>query len=357
MNVFKKIFIIFIVIFSFDIKSQIFNWNVNFEQIFDNREYARNIGNSETILGGRFSTELGLNYDSSHFVYVGFNSLYEYGNELSSQTSKIILYYKYTNNKNFNIYLGAFSRKNLIDNYPLVILSDFFSYYNPTLTGGLFDFSNSYGHQNIWCDWISRQTETKREMFMAGTSGKQQFSRFYIENYMYMFHKALPKENKDSIHISDIGVGSLFIGYDMSELTIFNNAKIDFGYILSYNRERPKSFIFNNGLMIRLFLEYKNYGLNITKYCGDPISLPHGDPLYRNENYARIDLYWMPIIKNKNISSKINLAFHIEDGKIGNSQQLFLYIKFESIKNRLDNITEKFGKKNFYYNVPSKSDN
>ena len=240
----------------------------------------------------------------------------------------IDLYYKYEKD-NFRLQLGSFPRYKIL-NYPLALITDTFQYYRPNIQGGFMELSGKWGSQNVWCDWISRQTYSAREQFMAGISGHIQVDNIYFEDFIYMFHNASSMTKDTSIHIQDNGGYAFYAGYDLNKKTILDILKIDIGFVGAYDRFRPDPYGFYGGVQLRMFTYYKIAGINVTYYKGDKLSLVNGDPFYRNTtNYARIDTYIKPF-KSKYIDSKIGWSFHLLDGgkKLDNSLQVLLRVDF-----------------------------
>jgi hypothetical protein len=317
---------------------QRFEWNVDFEQILDNREYTSDntYDEDQTILGARANAYTGFSYQEVHNVFVGFNYFHEFGEDFKDEYLFLNLFYKYSKN-NFSVYFGSFNRKFLLK-YPELFLDVRLNYYKPNINGGLIQYKSDWGYQNIWCDWLQRQSDTIKEQFLAGTSGEFKVNNFYIENYMYMFHDALPKLNKDKYHIRDNGILGLFLGYDFSKNTALDVFKFDIGGILEFDRDRGANdnFQYYKGLIPRLQMEYLDFGVKSSFYFGDKLDLPHGEPLYKSGNYFRGDVYYR-FFNSDIIKSKISLNFHVTDGMFDHSQQLFLYIKFD----KLDTIPHK----------------
>ena len=315
-------------------------WYGSFSNICDNREYFSNYAHSQTILGARLNLGSGFEVDSLHQVFAGLNYMIEYGHKPFSNpipdnaannrswNPVVDLYYKYEK-ENFRVQLGSFPRyKNL--NYPLALITDTFQYYRPNIQGGFMELAGTWGNQNVWCDWISRQTYIAREQFMAGTSGHIQFKNLYIEDYLYMFHNASSMAKDTSSHLQDNGGFAFYAGYDLNNKTPLDILKIDIGYVGAYNRFRPDPYGFFSGIQVRAFIFYKFAGIDGTYYKGEKLPLVNGDPFYSNTgNYARFDAYIHPF-KSKHIDSKIGWSFHILDGgkKLDNSLQVLLRVNF-----------------------------
>ena len=157
--------------------TQTFNYNITFEGIGDNREYFSGKANSQTILGSRGAFEAGIKIDN-HQMMVGLSHLLEFGSELNYHQPKLTLYYQYTDAQK-DFLFGAFPRRNRI-NFPLAMLTDTLQYYRPNIEGLYGEVRWGWGHQNAFVDWVSRQTDIKRENFMAGASGKISYKNIFL---------------------------------------------------------------------------------------------------------------------------------------------------------------------------------
>jgi len=315
-------------------------WYGSFDNICDDREYFSGYATSQTILGARLDLGSGFEIDSVHEIYAGLNYMFEYGHKPfanpipdtglanASWNPIVDLYYKYQV-KNFRMFFGSFPRHKLL-NYPLALLTDTFQYYRPNIQGGLGELSGDWGYQNVWCDWVSRQTYTAREQFMAGASGHIKYGNFYIEDYFYMFHNAGNMISDSTSHVQDNGGGACYVGYNFDNMTPLETLRFDIGMIGCYDRFRPTPYTLHSGFQCRLSAFYKYIGVDATYYNGDKLSLVNGDKFYSNTgNYARIDAYLRPI-KSKHTDSKIGWSFHIHDGKkqLDNSFQVFFRVDF-----------------------------
>lgn len=305
--------------------SQDFDWYLNFENIADNREYDHSIGHDQTIFGVRVDGAVGLLQDSVSGLYGGVNYFYEYGADVDEVPLALNLYYV-IDREDFGFYAGSFNRKKVLT-APLFMISDTISYYEPNMGGMSFEIRRQWGHQNLFVDWTGRQSEVRRESFMAGTSGLYQKGQFYIENYAYMYHYALRSVWDEDENIQDNGVASAFFGFDVSDKTVFNTLKFDVGGIANYDRKRPNDLTYQGGMMARASLYYKRFGADMTSYWGDALILPLGDPLYKNGNYTRLTFSAVPIV-GKYIESVFKWSVHMTGGVVSSSQQFVLIAKF-----------------------------
>jgi hypothetical protein len=224
--------------------------------------------------------------------------------------------------------MGNFARKGRVD-FPLAMLTDTLQYYRPNIEGLYSGFKWKWGKQNVFIDWISRQTDTIRENFMVGFSGEMFYNNIFIENYFLMYHDAGPAVDIPGDHIKEYLGFSILGGIRTKE-----DAKIE-GYVkaglLNSNfRERnvTDGSIIGNSLYAEAFGRYSNYGIKATLHTGDSHIFIFGDRFFRAKNYLRTDVIWY-FINYKNIKARFNLSFHILNwNDLDHQQQLSIVYKF-----------------------------
>ena len=308
--------------------AQKLEYSVLFHGIGDNREYSREYATPQTILGERSSFEIGTTLEEKHQFRVGLSHLFEFGSDINDLKPKLTAYYRYSDNRK-TFYFGAFPRMGLI-NYPVALLTDTINYYRPNVEGMYGEYKWAWGNQSGFVDWTSRQTDHKRETFMAGSSGKIQLSSFFFENYLLMFHYANKGIQLEGEHISDnLGV-ALFLGSDLEKIIPIKRAYIKVGILESSLRERgiTGGYITSLSFIGELYGESKDFALKTTFHQGNGHNLMNGDRFYDAESYLRTDIYWK-FINNDNIQGRFNISFHLIDGStLDQSQQLSLVYKF-----------------------------
>ncbi|NEU07511.1 hypothetical protein GZH53_04215 [Flavihumibacter sp. R14] len=295
--------------------------NLNLHTFADNREYMKSNRYSQTIFGARLSPEIGLLVDSVHRLRVGFNALHEFGS--SKFTAKIdpVIYYQYQK-KSWDFYMGAFPRVKLLDDYPRAILNDTLTYYRPNVEGMLVKLNTGKGHETVWIDWTSRQTDVDRETFLFGLSGLYKNGLFFVSHYAMMFHNAGPGVSIPDDHIQDNGAAALKVGLDLSKLTMLDSLTINTGGLMSFERTRSVSdWETPAGLLLEMHAGYKQFGVTNSLYLGEGHHIIYGDQFYTAKEYNRTDLSYSPI-RYKNIEGKFTFSFHFLEGEV-DSQQAF----------------------------------
>ena len=338
---------LFIIILSFlfvQSYSQYFGWKVGLNGIADNREYFNKFIAPQTIFGSRVFGELGFGLNDYHSLHFGLNYLYEFGSEGDLRAPDIIMYY-HGQNKNFDLYMGAFPRRGLIE-MPYCMLTDTLMYYRPNVEGMFFQAKQNWGYQNVWVDWTSRQTDTKRETFLIGATGKIMLDRFFYTHNLLMYHYAGPAVPIPGDHIRDNGGMTAMVGVNLSH-AILDSVIVASGFAGSYDRKRNVyDFNFAGGWFSQVTAIYKGIGLKLTYYQGGKVisknegsDIPvreglvflYGDGFYKSGQYTRLDMFWLPFQK-KRIKAKFQISLHFIPGVVDISQSFVLYYDLQGRK-------------------------
>ncbi len=303
--------------------------HLGWEQILDNREYRTPVQYSQTILGMRSYADVSYKFDSTSMLVGGGSFLYEYGSRSKHLEPDLTAYYQY-NDKRFRMNFGAFPRKNLL-NYPLALLEDTLQYYRPNIEGGFFQYSTHIFHQNVWCDWTSRQTLTDRENFLFGSSGALNLGPVFIHNYFVMLHNAGAMIKVVNDHVEDNGGILVRMGLDLKQWIPFDSLSLSGGCLQFMERQRGKTdFILNRGAVIEMCANYKMFGFNALHFQGKGEHLIFGDKFYQADRYSRLAIYWIPF-KFKGINSRIELDFHFTKGYNDSAQKFFIYADIDKL--------------------------
>jgi hypothetical protein len=187
-------------------------------------------------------------------------------------------------------------------------------------------FRKSWGFQNIWIDWISRQTDTDNEIFTIGGSGAYNHSIFFYKHDFIMTHVASTAKSESDEHIRDNGGFYARIGFCNLNKGFPDSLSLSTGYTMSYNRIRNVTgFLYRNGSLTEIYFEYQDIGLKSSLYFGDGQLLIGGDDLYSSPYYIRNDLFWM-FFRRSNITGKLEISLHIVEHLINFSQSFQLSV-------------------------------
>ncbi len=315
----KKFLFILFVFVSVSVNAQNFEYRVLFEGIGDNREFFNDLGFPQTILGTRGGFETGVKSDN-HRLRAGLTYFFEFGSEFGDRKPELTMYYQFAG-QNTEFLFGAFPRRDKID-FPLAMLTDTFLYYRPNIEGMYGKTSWDWGYQNIFVDWVSRQTEHKSEIFMAGSSGEIYSGNLFLQNYIMLNHDAVPIQRKPDDQIEDYFGYSLQAGLKLSENSVITGY-VKAGILSSLYRKRSISHDFHN--VSSFFAEakgkYKNYGIKTVLNSGAANHrFAYGDHFYRAKNYLRTDLIWY-FINSAKVKGTFNVSFHVIDWEELNLQQ------------------------------------
>ncbi len=320
------LFIFFLGTVNYSAAQQV-GYGIDFLGYADNREYKAPYTIPKTFFGATISPHLYFQLEENHRLYGGVHVNQEFGTHADNKVRvKPIAYYNY-NTDNIDFAIGYIPRYERFKNIPKMVLADTLMYDRPNVEGMYFQYKNSNFEQAVYIDWMSKQSYTHREQFVAGISGKYRMGNFYIANDGLLYHNALTSNDSISEHIQDNAILMLRLGGDLSHKTFLDSLTIDAGAALGYDRLRS---IYENkgaGFIANIHLGYKRFFLANTLYLGDPMNLPNGDSFYHRDRYNRLDLGWMPF-KSDKIEGKFTASFHFFPGQIDNQQQFTLRYRF-----------------------------
>jgi hypothetical protein len=326
-----------LVLLSLVATSQNFEWKSGFHGFFDNREYFNEYTDPQTIFGSRISVEGGFAVNENNRFKAGINYLYEFGSKGDLIAPDIIMYYN-GQFKHINFYIGAFPRRNLID-HPLILLKDTLEYFRPNIEGMFLEFKTRMFYHNVWIDWTSRQTNTRRETFLIGGEGMIRKNIFFYRHNFIMYHYASPAIPVPDDHIRDNGGLTASIGADLSSKIPLDSLMLTSGIAVSYDRIRNiYDFNFPVGWLSELMLVHKGFGIKGLYYNGDRQILLYGEGFYKSKQYGRLDLFYESN-NSRIIRGKLQFSFHFIPGTIDSSQSFTVYLCLDG-KKRLFNRSQ-----------------
>ncbi len=309
--------------FSYIVQAQSLTWESGFNGFFDNREYFNPYVQPQTMFGSHAFAAGGIALNNHQRFVAGADFLYEFGGTVQEKSVQPIVYFNLQKDF-FNMYLGAFPRHQLVT-VPLFMLSDTLQYYRPNVEGIYLEAHKSWGSQNVWLDWTSRQTDVTREIFQIGGSGYLKKGAFYYRHHFIMTHYAGPAIPIPDDHIRDNGGAFAGIGLQYSH-SIFDSVSLGTGYVFNYDRLRNVYDSIHHGSLSHLYLELHGFGIRASQYLGNGQTFISGDGLYSAPSYQRIDLIWK-IFRTKQVSGKVEFSFHIMGNILDMSQSFTIYAK------------------------------
>ena len=233
--------------------------------------------------------------------------------------------------KALNFFIGAFPRRRLLD-FPLALLSDTLHYYRPNIQGVYLGLNKSWGYQNVFIDWTSRQSDTMPERFIFGQSGEARFGFFYYNHHFMMGHfagTALEQNN----YLRDNGGFDLNVGTNLSSLVPLDTLLFHIGTLVSLDRDRQihNDWQMPAGFTVGGMVMWRGLGLEGLYYRGDGHTFLYGDPFYRLNEYGRLDIFWAPF-RSGAVRAKINVIFHFALGQVDYSQQILVSIDLDGVR-------------------------
>ncbi|MBN2213331.1 MAG: hypothetical protein JW723_03725 [Bacteroidales bacterium] len=319
-----------------DVSGQSFDWRTGFYGFFDNREYFNLYTDDQTMFGSRIYAEAGFSLNDHNSFMGGFNYLYEFGSKGDLIAPDIVIYY-HGEKGPLNFYLGAFPRKGLI-NQPPMLLTDTLFYYRPNSEGMFLEFRKSFGYHNIWIDWTGRKTNTRRETFLMGGTGRFGKGAVFYEHHFVMYHYAAPAITVPDDHLRDNAGLTAVCGLNLSRKVPVDSAFISSGIGFSLDRIRNVyDFRTRIGWYTELGAEHKGFGIHGTCYLGDSHTIIYGDRFYSSDSYQRIDLYYTKSPSSL-ISGKLQFSFHFVPGVVDYSQMLVIVINLNGSKQLLKGL-------------------
>lgn len=309
--------------------AQTFQWDISLLGFADNREYKSHVANSQTFFGSQFVPSLGVNFDSTHNLWLGASALNEFGSDQYFSAITPQIYYHY-NGHRFDFKFGSFPKHKLFASAPRALYNDTLEYFRPNMNGLFWSFKHSYLVQSVYLDWTSRQTDTQRETFIMGWQGIFQYESVFLYNHIYMYHVASPAIRIPNDHVRDNGVAFIRLGYDATSSTPFDSLSFSIAGIQSYERYRStKTWHTPMGIIIEAIIQYKGFGIRNAFYKGNGHNLDWGDPFYRLNQYNRMDVYFTPLHFQR-VTGRFGFSFHFAEGRISHQQQFSFRVNLNS---------------------------
>lgn len=166
------------------------DFNIRSDGLLDNREYKNDML-PQTIYGLRIMPEASYS-DGNGSLAVGLSGIWEFGSD-ESVTPEIILYCGY-NSDRWSAYFGNIPRQRLQRELPEAFLYDSIAFFEPLIGGTLLQYRGEILSTELYCNWYSRQSETRREAFRIVWDGYLENKLFGAGWYAAMTHFAKPKE-------------------------------------------------------------------------------------------------------------------------------------------------------------------
>lgn len=137
-------------------------WSIRFDGLFDNREYKNDML-PQTIYGMRLMPEVSTGRGMST-LSAGFSLISEFGARDEDPLTDLILYYT-ARKGGWTAHFGNIPRYHLQQQLPDAFLYDSIAFFEPVISGTLFQYRSRRLSSELYCNWTGRQSETRREAF------------------------------------------------------------------------------------------------------------------------------------------------------------------------------------------------
>jgi hypothetical protein len=334
----------FISVFATCSYSQKLEWKTGVNYFFDNTEFARStITKDQTMTGTHIAPELGVSWDSTHFVYGGLDMLKLSGSRNVIDSIHPIAYYQYKS-KSMTFYAGAFPRGKLLSNYSSLFFQDSIYNFRPNLTGVFWKVGEAKSFFTFWMDWSGHQTYTDHETFFVGGSGHHKLGHFFMDFQSYMFHYASTMAVK--FHVTDNILGHLSFGADYSDNTGLDTLMLAVGVLGGVERDRTidRPDAKPVGAVVRFNVEYKGIGTDNILYVGDPRDVyydKYNTHMYWNNPFLRANYYlqnqvYINLLKRQDVRVRFVSRQHFSEGKLMFEQYFTALVNLDSSEKNTD---------------------
>lgn len=356
-------------------------YDVNYEMMFDNREfYKSRFSRSMTIFGSRLTPSLGVQViqpdKTTHKVMAGIDILRNFGaspitSSVAAQGSpetseklnhqalfkEMTLWYymkKSDRKKSFEMYAGIFPRRFMEGSYSEVFFSDSLAFYDNNLEGLLMKYRKKDAYVELGCDWMGQYGDSRREKFIVYSSGAKALDKTIQIGYSaYMYHFACSRE---VVGVVDNILMNPYVRIDLSSPTRHNILTITLGWLQAFQHDRLNvgHYIYPCGGELTVNARHKNIGIrNYTFYGTDMMPyynskdiggykygsrLYMGDPFFRIHDdgssgpgfYDRLEFYYIAK-PGRLLNIKVSGTFHFHKRYSGCQQLVSLLFDLDEI--------------------------
>ena len=267
-------------------------WNVELQYFFNNNEFADSPhALKQTWAGTWLNTLGGISWDDSHTIFGGVNILNIPGTHRAVNKANLTLFYRHQTDR-FHFRVGSFNREDVLgDIYCDFFFGDSIDLFVPQMHGVFFQIGRGRNFFNAWLDWTGMPTETQRESFKFGFSGRASYQSLFGEFQSYINHLA----GTAPFHESQIGVSEQIqilasLGAEFDTKIGFEGS-VSAGVLAGVERIRREQLSYSPvGFVARANVEFWGIESKNTIYLGDP----RMKFFYREGNH----LYWQnPFLK------------------------------------------------------------
>lgn len=304
---------------------------------FDNREVKSPYQRSGTYFGTRLGAELGLRQGKSS-VCAGYYLIEDFGQHALADHGWT-LYYAYRD-RHWSGAFGSLPRRLLQRELPDVFVDEATRYYTPNLGGALIQYHSRGVQAELYCDWLSKQSYTEREIFEIVSDGNFRLAAGRYGSLSLGYNARLTHFSVRKGSTPDRVYDKLMLNPFLScrlRGSILDSATFTGGWMASLNRDRTDDeWKFPMGFLGDVKLNKGRFELRDRLYAGQPLMsdfdrygtlLHRGDPYYRSPFYDRLDVTYY-LLRSRRVNCHATASFHFTEGVMDNSQQIHVSLLF-----------------------------
>lgn len=311
--------------------SQTVMTDLSFDGLFDNREYKEDML-PQTIYGMRLTPVIGLQKDG-HTLAGGISAIWEFGADGHIPVTPV-LFYNYSNEV-WSTYFGFIPRNRLQRQLPDCMLYDSIAFFQPAIEGTLIQYTGGIFQTELYCNWFSRQTETRREAFRIVSDGFVGMEGAIVSAgwYAAMTHYAKPKERGHFIY--EQFQANPYLLFDLTDILPGQHLEmnVNAGLLVGLQRCRAdENWECPVGLLAGLDMRLKRLGFDATVYSGKSqqrflqdseagLSFHRSDPFYNHGLYCRAGMEYR-FIESGNADLSFRWDLNFTDGAPVHNRQL-----------------------------------
>lgn len=343
-----------------------FRYDLDFNLMFDNREYDKNgFQDSGTLFGVRLAPTVGFDATvgkTSHRFMAGVDALSQFGTSDKEIKPDLLCWYQLGlkfNETDFRLTAGLMPRRFMQSGMSPLFFSDYLMFYDSRVEGLILSWDRPKSHFELGLDWLGMIGPRRREEFMVFTSGRVQPLKWLKLNYdVYMLHYACSFAVPQ---VCDNILSEVAATFDFAPMTGLQALSLQTGWIQALQRDRANVGHFVAPYAGELVATVQHWGAGIQNrfvlgrdlmpysHCTDSDGTPYGgnfylgDPFFQLVDpswstwsdiadgktsdiqkglYDRIELYYAPKIC-RGVNLKLSVFFHFHKHQYSGTNQMF----------------------------------
>lgn len=358
---------IFAMLLTLPVSGQIrFKYDLDFNLMFDNREYDKNgFQESCTLFGVRLAPTVGFDAAvgrTTHRFMAGVDALAQFGTSDKEIKPDLLCWYQLGlkfNSTDFKLTAGMMPRRFMQSGMSPLFFSDYLMFYDSRLEGLILSWDRPKSHFELGLDWLGMIGARRREEFMVFTSGRVQPLKWLKLNYdVYMLHYAC---SFSVPQVCDNILSEVAATFDFAPMTGLQALSLQTGWIQTLQRDRANVGHFVAPYACELVATLQHWGAGVQNrfvlgrnlmpysHCTDSDGTPYGgnfylgDPFFQLVDpswsmwsdigngktsdiqkglYDRVELYYAPKIC-RGVSLKLSVFFHFHRHQYSGTNQMF----------------------------------